>query len=245
MSRNTTYITYLEYLVNQQYRDYFETCPAIDLTQIGYKAGHNKQNFLLSPTNNVKKRMDRKQPIDISKGFDSVYHVTLLRKLQAIKVTVCMRLPNYKDQSQEVPYIFNFRLSVEKKTVVDTRRTSIIDTLSVWTLSRADNSTYLGIFFTHVRWSKAQTEDQVATRRVVLNLVVFHLAKVYYHIVLGSVTISFLNQMIETIRGFAMQNDTPIAFHTPVTAERFKYYFPKKRWTTLVVRKAPCGLFLE
>ena len=108
-------------------------------------------------------------------------------------------------------------LGKEKKTVVNARPTFTIDDLPIRALSRADGWTYLGISFTPEGRSTANlktklvplldrlTKAPLKPQQRLFALKVFLLPKVYHHMVLGRVTISSLNEIDKTIRGFVSQ----------------------------------------
>ena len=60
-----------------------------DPYQSGFRKGHSTQSALIKLSDDIRVGMDRKQVtmlllFDFSKAFDSVCHVTLLRKLHSI-----------------------------------------------------------------------------------------------------------------------------------------------------------------
>ena len=72
-----------------QFNEYVETCSLLDPFQTGYKAGHSTQTTFLKLTEDARAAMERKNVIllllfDFSKAFDTVCHVTMLRKLKIL-----------------------------------------------------------------------------------------------------------------------------------------------------------------
>lgn len=79
----------LERLIHQQLLNYVETCSLIDPFQTGYRTGHSTQTTLLKLTDDIREGMDKRHVtllllFDFSRAFDSVCHVTLLKKLRTM-----------------------------------------------------------------------------------------------------------------------------------------------------------------
>ena len=77
----------LERLIHNQIYDYLKTRKFLILYQSGYRKGHSTQSALIKLIDDIRVGMDRKHIttlllFDFSKVFDTVCHVTLLRKLR-------------------------------------------------------------------------------------------------------------------------------------------------------------------
>ena len=77
----------LEYIVNQQINAHIETYHILECMQTGFKKSNSTQTALIKVTDDIQVGINQKHVtllllIDFSKAFDTVCHVSLLRKLE-------------------------------------------------------------------------------------------------------------------------------------------------------------------
>ena len=76
-----------EKLMQARLQTFLETCEVLFSMQFGFRSGHSTEHALVSLTENIKSSLDNNRLgcgifIDLQKGFDTVNHVILLKKLE-------------------------------------------------------------------------------------------------------------------------------------------------------------------
>ena len=169
---------------------------------------------------------DKNLIVEISQGLQA-----LIEHLRAYLLQCGMKINQAKSHTVSI-----VGLGKEKKAVVDARQTFAIDGLPIRALSRVDGWTYLEILFTLQGQSVAKLKSKLV-------LLLNRLTKAPFQAIVtsiclegiphskslpphnpGRVTISSLNEINKTVRGFvrqwiALPNDTPTAYFHASVAE--------------------------